>query len=78
MLAVYNKCDQLTIEERRRLQEAEPDALCISALTREGVDELVETITSRLALDVRRLTIELDANHPADRERIARIYRHAR
>ena len=78
MLAVYNKCDQLTIEERRRLQEAEPDALCISALTREGVDELVETITSRLALDVRRLTIELDANDPADRERIARIYRHAR
>ena len=78
MLAVYNKCDQLTIEERRRLQEAEPDALCISALTREGVDELVETITSRLALDVRRLTIELDANNPADRERIARIYRHAR
>jgi len=78
MLAVYNKCDQLTIEERRRLKEAEPDALCISALTREGVDELLETITSRLALDVRRLTIELDANNPADRERIARIYRHAR
>jgi GTPase len=78
LVAVYNKCDQLTPEERRRLQEAEPDALCISALTREGVDELVETMTSRLALDVRRMTIELDASDPADRERIARIYRHAR
>ena len=78
LVAVFNKCDQLTPEERRRLQEAEPDALCISALTRGGVDELVETMTSRLALDVRRMTIELDANDPADRERIARIYRHAR
>ena len=75
LLAVYNKCDQLTAEERRRLQEAEPDALCISALRREGLVELIETIASRLALDVRRMTIELDA---ADRERIARIYRHAR
>ena len=78
LLAVYNKCDQLTPEERRRLQEAEPDTLCISALTRDGVDELVETIASRLALDVRRMTIELDAGDAADRERIARIYRHAR
>jgi GTP-binding protein HflX len=74
LLAVYNKCDQLTGEERRRLQEAEPDALCISALTHEGVDELVETIASRLALDVRRMTIELDVGDP----RIGRIYRHAR
>jgi GTPase len=78
LLAVYNKCDQLTAEERRRLQEAEPDALCISALTREGLVELIETIASRLALDVRRMTIELDAANPAARERIARIYRHAR
>ena len=78
LLAVYNKCDQMTVEERRRLQEAESDALCISSLTRDGVDELVETIASRLALDVRRMTIELDADNPADRERIARIYRHAR
>jgi GTPase len=78
LLAVYNKCDQMTAEERRRLQEAEPDALCISALTREGLVELIETIASRLALDVRRMTIELDAGNPVDRERIARIYRHAR
>jgi GTP-binding protein HflX len=78
LLAVYNKCDQLTPEERRRLQEAEPDGLSISALTGEGVDELVDTIASRLALDVRRMTISLDPADPADRERIARIYRHAR
>jgi GTPase len=78
LLAVYNKCDQLTSEERRRLHEGDPDALCISAKTREGIDELVETIASRLALDVRRMTISLDPADPADRERIARIYRHGR
>jgi GTP-binding protein HflX len=78
LLAVYNKCDQLIPEERRRLQEAEPEALCISALTGDGVDELVETLASRLALDVLRMTIELDAGNASDHERIARIYRHAR
>jgi GTP-binding protein HflX len=78
LLGVYNKCDQLTSEERRRLQEGDPDALCISAKTREGIDELVETIASRLALDVRRMTISLDPADPGDRERIARIYRHGR
>src|SRR5437899_8089124 len=39
LLEVYNKCDALTTDERRRLQEMAPDALCISALTRDGVDE---------------------------------------
>ena len=38
----------------------------------------VETITSRLALDVRRVTLTFDPGDPADRERIARLYRHAR
>src|SRR5213075_1011227 len=40
MLEVYNKCDALTADERRRLQEQDPSALAISALTRQGVDEL--------------------------------------
>jgi GTPase len=78
MLEVYNKCDALTLEERRRLQEQEPDALYISALTRQGVDELVETIASRLELDVRRVTLTFDPDAAEDRERIARLYRHAR
>jgi GTP-binding protein HflX len=78
LIDVYNKCDQLTTDERRRLQDADPDALCISALTHENVGELVDVIASRLALDVRRLTISLDPADAADRERIARLYRHAR
>src|SRR5471030_3266735 len=78
MIEVYNKCDALTPDERRRLQDQDPSALSISALTRQGIDELVETITSRLALDVRRVTLTFDPDSAADRERIARVYRHAR
>ena len=78
LLDVYNKCDALTPDERRRLQDQDPAALCISALERQGIDELIETITSRVALDVRRVTLTFDPDAPADRERIAQLYRHAR
>jgi GTP-binding protein HflX len=78
LLEVYNKCDALTADERRRLQERDASALCISALKRQGIDELVETVASRLALDVRRVTLTFDPDSAADRERIARVYRHAR
>ena len=76
MVEVYNKCDALTPDERRRLTDLDPSALCISALTGEGVDEIVETMTSRLALDVQRVTLSFDPDDPADRDRIARLYRH--
>src|SRR5947207_12293994 len=78
MIEVYNKCDALTPDEKRRLQEQDPSSVRISALTREGVDELLDTLTSRLALDVQRVTLTFDPDDPADRERIARLYRHAR
>ena len=78
LVEVYNKCDQITSDERRRVQQAEPAALVISAVTREGVDELVETMASRLALDVQRVAATFDPESSADRERIARLYRHAR
>ena len=78
MLEVYNKCDALTADERKRLQELDPAALTISALEQQGIDELIETMTSRLALDVRRVTLTFDPAEAADRERIARVYRHAR
>src|SRR6476661_405490 len=39
LLEVYNKCDAITSDERRRLQEQDPSALCISALTGQGMDE---------------------------------------
>jgi len=78
LVEVYNKCDAILPDEQRRLQEQDPAALCISARQHEGIDELVETIASRLALDVRRVTLTFDPDNPQDRERIARVYRHAR
>ena len=40
IVEVYNKCDQIAPEERRRLRTFDPSALCISALRREGLDPL--------------------------------------
>ena len=77
-LAVYNKCDLLDEAEGRRLMLQEPGALLVSARTGEGRGELIEAITSRLALDVVPLTLRLDASRPEDRERIATLYRHGR
>src|SRR4030095_5113056 len=48
LIEVYNKIDALTPDEQRRLQEQDPDAVFISALQRQGIDELGETATSRL------------------------------
>ena len=77
-LDVYNKCDAVTVDERRRLQELDPAAVCISALQSDGINELIDTIASRLALDIQRLTLTFNPEDPADRERIARLYRHGR
>jgi len=78
LIEVYNKCDALTPDERRRLAEQDPSALLISALTHEGVDDLVETVASRLALDVVRMTLTFDPADAGDQLRIGRVYRHAR
>ena len=78
LIEVYNKCDAITPDERRRLQEQDPAAICISARRREGIDELIDTIASRLALDIRRVTLTFDPDDPADRARIAWVYRHGR
>ncbi len=78
LVDVYNKSDMLTVDERRRLEERDAAALSISALQCNGIDELLETITSKVALDVRRVTLTFNPDDPADRERIARTYRHGR
>jgi GTPase len=78
LVEVYNKCDQLTTDELRRLIEQDPAAVHISALNHQGLDELVDTITSRVELDVRRVTATFDPEDAGDRQRIARLYRHAR
>lgn len=78
MLEVYNKCDLISAAERRRLQEQRPEALCVSALARDSLGDVIETVASRLSLDVRRLTLTFNPDDATDRERIARVYRHGR
>jgi GTP-binding protein HflX len=76
-LEVYNKCDLVDQPERDRLQR-QSDALCISATTGLGRNELLDAVTARLALDVHRVSLRLDPSSEGDRERLAQIYRFGR
>jgi GTP-binding protein HflX len=74
---VYNKIDALSSDERRRLQDADPAALLISAATGEGCDDLLDSVAARLELDQQRVTVDLDLADPVQAERLAWLYRHA-
>jgi GTP-binding protein HflX len=74
---VYNKVDMISPDERRRVQEADPSALLISAQTGAGCDDLLESVASRLALDQERVTVELDLTKQLHADRLAWLYRHA-
>lgn len=75
---VYNKIDVLSGEETRRLQLADPAAVLISARSGEGVQELLQVVAARVALDTRRVMITFDVNKEFDRQQISRLYRVAR
>jgi GTPase len=77
-IEVYNKVDAITPDERRRLRDADPAAALISAASGEGVEELLQMVASRLALDTRRITITFDSDKEFDRQQIVRLYRVAR
>ena len=74
---VYNKIDMISPDERRRVQEADPSALLISAHSGAGIKDLLESVASRLALDQERVTIELNLADPVHADRLAWLYRHA-
>jgi GTP-binding protein HflX len=78
MVAVYNKIDTISADERRRLREADPAAALISAATGAGAGELLQMMASQLALDTRRVTITFDSGKEFDRQQIGRLYRVAR
>ena len=78
VLDVYNKADALTVGERRRIGDRDPAAALISARTGEGIEELIQKVASRVALDTRRVTITYDSGKDFDRQQIARLYRVAR
>ena len=74
VIDVLNKCDRLDVGERARVN-AQPGALCVSALTGEGREELIAAMEVRLALDTARVTLEFDSASQADREQIAHLYK---
>ena len=74
---VYNKIDAISADERRRIQDADPAAHLISAYSGAGIDELLDSVAARLALDQERVTIDLDLANPVHAERLAWLYRHA-
>ena len=78
VLDVYNKVDTITKDERRRILDQDPTAALISARSGLGVPELLRMVTSRLALDMRRITMTFDSRKDADRRQIGRLYRTAR
>jgi GTP-binding protein HflX len=71
---VFNKCDALSDAEKARIRALYSGALCVSALTLEGRDDLIAAMESRLALDTARVTMEFDGSD-SDRDRIAHLYR---
>ena len=78
VLDVYNKADVLTADERRRIGDRDPAAAVLSARTGEGIEELIQMVASRVALDTRRITITFDSGKEFDRQQIARFYRVSR
>jgi 50S ribosomal subunit-associated GTPase HflX len=75
---VYNKVDQMTVDERAALERGDPGRFCISARTGEGCDGLIEAVAAAVALDRVRVSVELDPDDPADADRLRWIFRHGR
>jgi GTP-binding protein HflX len=75
MLDVFNKCDALDAAERARLAALYPGALCVSAITGQGREDLIAAMESRLALDTATVIMEFGAEDGEDRARIAQLYR---
>jgi GTP-binding protein HflX len=59
VLTVFNKADQLSQQEVRRLRAAHPDAVVISAVRGDGLDDLRAVLARRLPEPWVRLTARL-------------------
>ena len=77
-IEVYNKADMVDREERRRIEQAGPGSVVMSALHAQGQAELLALVTSRLGLDVEPVTLRANPESDDGRKGIAWIYRHGR
>jgi len=78
MLEVYNKCDRLDVRDRDRLATSSANAVCVSATKKQGIRELLELVTSRLAMDTESAEFDLDYTNDRDRKFLADVHRHGR
>ena len=74
-LTVINKIDGADEAARLALRSERPDAVLVSAQTREGLDVLKRRIAETLDMVPRPVTLRMD---PLDERRIANVYRHAK
>lgn len=74
-IEVFNKCDQLDDSERARVRALYPGALCVSALTGDGRDDVIAAMETRLALDTAHVTMAFSSDDHDVRERVAELYR---
>ena len=77
-LLVFNKCDCMDDADTARLSRSAADAVCISARTGFGADELVRRVMQAVEMDTSRVTLEFDHTALEDRQRLAALHRHSR
>lgn len=77
-IEVYNKCDCLDPRDRERLAASSAHAVCVSALRKEGIRDLLDLVASRLAMDTTTSVFELDFTNARDRQFLADVHRHGR
>jgi GTP-binding protein HflX len=76
LLEFWNKLDLLAVEDRAQLRSAaerQANAVCGSALTGEGIRQLLAALDQKFSGAVRVVALELDS---ADGARLAWLYRH--
>ena len=76
-LMVFNKCDCMDDIDVERLSRS-ADAVCISARTGFGTDDLVRRVMRSVEMDTSRVTLEFDHTALDDRQRLAALHRHSR
>ena len=77
-IEVFNKCDRLDAAERARLEALHRTALCVSALSGEGREEVIAAMETKLALDTATVSFSFDPHDESDRRQIADLYRFGR
>lgn len=77
-IEVFNKCDRLDAAESARLEALHPTALCVSALSGVGRDEVIAAMETKLALDTATVTFSFNPHDESDRRQIGDLYRFGR